>query len=59
MSIFDKIKEKYNVAEDKNVPQFVYGPSNVKLNQDKKLVFNAFHGGFGPSHYYYVRKNIG
>lgn len=59
MTLFDKIKNKYNVAEDKNVPQFVYGPPNFKVEQDKKLVFNAFHGGYSePSHYYYVRKNI-
>lgn len=59
MSIFDKMKDKYNVAEDKNVPQFVYGPPNFKVEQDKKLVFEAFHGGYsGPSHYYYIRKNI-
>lgn len=67
MGLFSK-KDKYEIDEKDNVPQFVYGiPDNMR-NQweqekeekrtDQKTIFSAFEGGyFGPSYYYFVNND--
>jgi hypothetical protein len=59
MGLFSK-KDKYEVNEEENVPQFLYGVpgglDNLYKSMDKE-VFNAFEGGFsGPSYYYYINR---
>lgn len=65
MGLFDNKKNKYNVKENENVPQFVYGiPDTMRKKweeTDKKIdancIFDAFEGGyFGPSYYYFINK---
>lgn len=64
MGLFSK-KDKYDINEKDNVPQFVYGiPDSMRKQWEKeqedkrkhqKNIFSAFEGGyFGPSYYYFV-----
>lgn len=64
MGLFSK-KDKYEINEKDNVPQFVYGiPDSMRKQWEKekeekrknqKTIFSAFEGGyFGPSYYYFV-----
>ena len=64
MSLFGK--KNYNIDEEENVPQFVYGiPDNMrkqweieKEEQEKEeKLLECFEGGyFGPSYYFYINK---